>query len=128
KQEVLLDAQRAVECAVAIAEHLEAMNQNWRSLGLPTIQMRIGIFTGPVVVGSLGGKDRLEYGVLGDSVNTAARLEACEKDRQPNNCRILIAKETLVFLEDKFKVESWGLLALKGKKQMVDVYLVLGRR
>ncbi|MEC4984296.1 MAG: adenylate/guanylate cyclase domain-containing protein [Oscillatoria sp. PMC 1068.18] len=128
KEEIILDAQRAVECAVAIATHLEVMNQNWRSLGLPTIQMRIGIFTGQVVVGSLGSKDRLEYGVLGDSVNTAARLEACEKDRQPNNCRILIAKETLVLLEDKFQVESWGFLPLKGKKQMVDVYLVLGHK
>jgi class 3 adenylate cyclase len=87
--------------------------------------MRIGIFTGPVVVGSLGGKDRLEYGVIGDSVNIAARLESCEKHRQPTNCRILIGYETLVHLQEQFEVEPWGLLALKGKQQMVDVYRVL---
>ncbi|MBD1943306.1 adenylate/guanylate cyclase domain-containing protein [Coleofasciculus sp. FACHB-712] len=128
KEEVALDAQRSIECALAIGEILEELNQNWKTRGLPVIQMRIGIFTGPVVVGSLGGKDRLEYGVIGDSVNTAARLESCEKHRQPSNCRVLIGKETLVHLDNQFLVESWGPLPLKGKQQMVDVYLVVGRQ
>jgi class 3 adenylate cyclase len=87
--------------------------------------MRIGIFTGPVVAGSLGGKDRSEYGIIGDSVNIASRLESCEKHRQPTNCRILIGYETLIHLQGEFEVESWGLLALKGKQQMVDVYRVV---
>ena len=128
KAEVELDAQNSVKCALAIADRLDEINQMCRDRHLPTIQMRIGIFTGPVVVGSLGGKDRLEYGVLGDTVNTAARLEACEKHRQPTDCRILIAKETLVHLQDEFEVESWGPIALKGKKQRVDVYRVIGFR
>jgi len=128
KREVEEDARAAVACALAISDRLAEMNQNWQRLGLPTIQMRIGIFTGPVVAGSLGGKDRLEYGVIGDSVNIAARLESCEKHRQPTNCRILIGYETLVHLRGQFEVESWGLLALKGKQQMVDVYRVVGPR
>lgn len=128
KEEVALDAQRSIECALAIGKILEELNQNWKTRGLPVIQMRIGIFTGPVVVGSLGGKDRLEYGVIGDSVNTAARLESCEKHRQPSNCRVLIGKETLVHLDNQFLVESWGPLPLKGKQQMVDVYLVVGHQ
>jgi class 3 adenylate cyclase len=89
--------------------------------------MRVGIFTGPVMVGSLGGKERLEYGVIGDSVNIASRLESCEKERQPSDCRILIARETLVYLQEQFWVESWGLLILKGKQQKIDVYRVIGR-
>lgn len=128
KAEVELDAQHSVECALAIAHRLDEINQMCRDRKLPTIQMRIGIFTGPVVVGSLGGKDRLEYGVLGDTVNTAARLEACEKHRQPTDCRILIAKATLVHLQDVYEVESWGPIALKGKQQLVDVYRVIGLR
>jgi adenylate cyclase len=128
KREVEEDARAAVACALAISDRLAEMNQNWQRLGLPTIQMRIGIFTGPIVAGSLGGKDRLEYGVIGDSVNIAARLESCEKHRQPTNCRILIGYETLVHLRGQFDVESWGLLALKGKQQMVDVYRVVGPR
>lgn len=124
-REVAQDARASVACALAISDRLEEMNQNWQRQGLPIIQMRIGIFTGTVVAGSLGGKDRLEYGVIGDSVNTASRLESCEKHRQPSNCRILIGYETMVHLQGEFEVESWGALALKGKQQMVDVYRVV---
>ncbi|MDB9315473.1 adenylate/guanylate cyclase domain-containing protein [Spirulina sp. CS-785/01] len=128
KEEVQRDAENAVVCALAISDRLEQINQRCLQQGLPTLQMRIGIFTGPVVVGSLGGKDRLEYGVLGDSVNTAARLESCEKHRQPVDCRILIAKETLMYLSERFLVESWGLIALKGKEHLVDVYRLLTKQ
>ena len=88
--------------------------------------MRVGIFTGPVMVGSLGGPTRLEYGVIGDSVNIASRLESCLKDRQEDTCRILIAEETLLHLAGKFEVESWGALPLKGREQKVNVYRILG--
>jgi len=128
KEEIAIDAQHAVNCALIISDRLEELNRNWKARGLPIIQMRVGIFTGPVVVGSLGGKDRLEYGIIGDTVNTASRLESCEKHRQPSNCRILIAHETLVHLQEQFQVEAWGPLALKGKEQMVDVYRVIDRQ
>lgn len=128
RREVEEDAREAVACAMTISDRLEELNQKWQSQGLPRVQMRIGIFTGPAVVGSLGGKNRLEYGVIGDSVNTAARLESCEKDRQPSNCRILIGKETLVHLQGQVEVESWGPLELKGKQQMVEVYRVVGAK
>ncbi len=125
--EVSHDARLAVECALAMGDRLQQLNQDWQARGLPTIQMRVGIFTGPIVAGSLGGKDRLEYGVIGDSVNIASRLESYAKERQSGVCRILIARETLVHLQDIFVVEPWGRLALKGKQQTVDVYQVLGR-
>ena len=121
------DAQRAVSCALAMNDRLRSLNQNWRFRGLPVVQMRVGIFTGPVMVGSLGGKERLEYGVIGDSVNIASRLESCKKDRQSSDCRILIGYETLVHLKGQFQVEPWGQLELKGKQQKIDVYRVVGR-
>ncbi|NEP13577.1 MAG: adenylate/guanylate cyclase domain-containing protein [Symploca sp. SIO2C1] len=124
--EIEEDAQKAVACALAISDRLESLNRSWETRGLPIVQMRVGIFTGPVMVGSLGGKERLEYGVIGDSVNIASRLESCEKHRQLSDCRILIAKETLVHLQGKFQVESWGSLALKGKQQKIEVYRILG--
>jgi len=126
--EVSHDAQLAVTCALAMGKQLEQLNQDWQQRGLPTTKMRVGIFTGPIVAGSLGGKDRLEYGVIGDSVNIAARLESYEKERHPDLCRILIAKETLVHLGDRFEVEPWGLLTLKGRHQPVDVYRVVGEK
>ncbi|MGD2180796.1 CHASE2 domain-containing protein [Lusitaniella coriacea] len=127
-EDIALDAQHAVECALAARDRLSELNQNWQPRGLPVIQIRIGIFTGAVVAGSLGGKDRWEYGILGDSVNIAARLESYEKQRQPDSCRILITQETLNHLRDRFEVESWGSLALKGKQRQVKVYRVLHRK
>ena len=127
-EEIADDARLAVSCAVAISSRLPEMNQNWLDRGLPGAKMRVGIFTGPVMVGSLGGTTRLEYGVIGDSVNIASRLESCEKHRQEDTCRILIAEETLLHLADKFEVESWGALPLKGREQKVNVYRVLGRK
>jgi CHASE2 domain-containing sensor protein len=124
--EVADDARRAVACALAMGDRLYELNYRWRDYGLPVVQMRVGIFTGPVMAGSLGGKERLEYGVIGDSVNIAARLESCEKHRQPSHCRILIARQTLEYLGGEFKVEPWGPLELKGKQKRIDVYRVLG--
>ncbi|MEB3339039.1 MAG: adenylate/guanylate cyclase domain-containing protein [Leptolyngbyaceae bacterium] len=123
--EIAADARHAVACALAMGDRLQEMNKEWQKKGMPVVQMRAGIFTGPVVVGSLGGKERMEYGVIGDSVNTASRLESCEKERQGSGCRVLIAQETLAHIQGEFEIEQWGWLALKGKQQMVDVYRVL---
>lgn len=124
--EISQDAQQAVACALAMGDRLEQLNQTWQQRKLPKVQMRIGIYTGSIVAGSLGGKDRLEYGVIGDSVNIAARLENCEKERHTGVCRILIADQTLAYLHNRFRVEAWGPLFLKGRQQSVEVYQVLG--
>ncbi len=125
------NAQNAVYAALAMGEGLEKLNKIWQEKNTDKtsfVQMRIGIFTGDVVVGSLGGKDRLEYGIIGDTVNIASRLESLDKERQPSNCRILIGADTLQYLDDKFMVESWGVLPLKGKQQPVHIYLVMGKK
>src|SRR6476469_11014725 len=127
-EEIAEDARLAVSCALAISSRLPEMNQNWLDRGLPVVKMRVGIFTGPVMVGSLGGTTRLEYGVIGDSVNIASLLESCEKDRQEDTCRILIAEETFLHLAVKFEVESLGALPLRGREQKVNVYRILGRK
>ncbi len=126
-EQIAEDARNAVACALAMGDRLKELNPQWQKRGLPVVQMRVGIFTGSVVAGSLGGKERLEYGIIGDSVNIASRLESCEKDRQISICRVLIAQETLDYLPDKteFNVEPWGPLALKGKQQTVNVYRVI---
>ena len=126
--EIGTDAIRAVNCALAMGKRLENLNYDWKNRGLPEIKIRAGIFTGAVTAGSLGGSERLEYGVIGDSVNIASRLESYEKDRQQDLCRVLIAQETLVYLQDKFEVEYWGAIKLKGKQQAVEVYRVIGNK
>ncbi|HEY9825822.1 MAG TPA: adenylate/guanylate cyclase domain-containing protein, partial [Stenomitos sp.] len=124
--EIRQDAQNAVDCAIAMGERLDRLNQSWQAQGLPAVQMRVGIFTGPVVVGSLGSPIRLEYGVIGDGVNIASRLESVDKNRQPSACRILIAQQTQACLPSHYQVESWGMLSLAGKQVQVEVFLVTG--
>lgn len=126
--EIQADACHAVDCAIAMSKSLDQLNLQWETQGLPPLQMRVGIFTGPVVTGSLGSAIRLEYGVIGDSVNIASRLESVEKERQPTPCRILIAQQTLKYLPPHYQVESWGEMALKGKEETVDVFRVIGYR
>lgn len=120
------DAQNAVSCALAMEERLKILNERWRTQNLPECQIRVGIFTGEVMVGSLGGKSRLEYGIIGDSVNIASRLESCQKDRHLGLCRTLIAQSTQQYLDPRFVLESWGAMALKGRSQPVQVYRVVG--
>ena len=125
-EEIADDARRAIHAAIAMGKRLQLLNQEWQQQSLPFIRMRAGIYTGHVVAGSVGGRERMEYGVIGDSVNIASRLESCHKDRQQDDCRILIAQETLAYVKDSFEVEPWGPLALKGKHQLVEVYRVIG--
>jgi adenylate cyclase len=125
--EIQQDAKNAVDCAIAMEKTLATLNQGWKTQGLPEIQMRVGIFTGPVVVGSLGSPIRLEYGVIGDGVNIASRLESLDKDRQPSGCRILIAQQTKDYLPEGYELESWGAMPLKGKSIEVEVFRVIGQ-
>jgi adenylate cyclase len=88
--------------------------------------MRVGIFTGPLVAGSLGGIERQEYTVLGDTVNTASRLESFDKNIDENNpCRILIGESTLQYIGKQFQVEKVGEVFLKGKHSTVTIYRVV---
>jgi len=126
--EIRADAVNAVECALALEAALERLHREWRARGLATIGMRIGIFTGPMVAGSLGGPERLEYTVVGDTVNTASRLESFDKELFAHTtCRILIGEATLRYLGDQFVAERVGDATLKGKEEKVAVYRIIGR-
>ena len=127
------DARAAVASALAMGQELTRLNQRWKADGRPTTSMRVGVATGPVVTGSLGGTDRLKYAVVGDTVNAAARLEAYDKEGRilgsPTlTCRILVGETTWTRLGDLFDGELAGGFALKGKEQPINVYQVFGRK
>jgi adenylate cyclase len=130
--EISQDAVNAVNCALAMERILIELNSRWREQHLPTIGMRIGIFTGPLVAGSLGSVHRLEYTVIGDTVNTASRLESFDKDflapdRSSSPCRIIIGEPTLRLLGAQFEAQRIGEVSLRGKDQEMSIYCVIGR-
>jgi adenylate cyclase len=131
--EIRQDAINAVNCGLEMRAAMVELNRRWREQGSPMIAMRVGIFTGPMVVGSLGSKERLEYTVIGDSVNTASRLESFDKegfipDYETNPCRIFIGESTQKYLGDDFQLKKIGQASLKGKEGEITVYNVLGRQ
>jgi adenylate cyclase len=132
ENEMRQDAVNAVECALAMEQRLKQLNAVWERQSSPTTQMRIGICTGPVVAGSLGSSERLKYTTVGDTVNTASRLESfvagSADDRSGDGlCRILISETTLRYLENGFDAEKLGDFKLKGKAEKVPIYRLLGR-
>jgi len=93
----------AVDCALAMEKELKRPNTIWQRQNFPTVEMRIGIFTGPVVAGSLGSAQRLQYTTVGDTVKIASKLESFDKDLvdpdlADSPCRILIGETTLRYL------------------------------
>jgi adenylate cyclase len=130
EEERRADALNAVRCAVAMDAALLALNQRWSDRRQLRLGMRIGIFTGEVIAGSVGSSQRLEYTVLGDTVNTAARLESFDKKLfEPNfvttASRILIGAPTQAYLGDEFATEPVGEVHLSGKDELVGVYRVV---
>jgi adenylate cyclase len=127
--EIAADARRAVRCALEMGATLARINAGYAARELPTVAMRVGINTGPVVAGSLGSADRLKYTVVGDAVVVAQRLESLDGvahdfDAQP--CRVLVSGETARRLSDDLRLEPLGARALKGKDEPVEVFRVLG--
>jgi CHASE2 domain-containing sensor protein/class 3 adenylate cyclase len=118
------DAQNSVIAAIRVAEKLQQMNETWRSQGLPEVTTGIGINSGVVIAGSLGSAERVEYSVIGDTVNIAARLESFNKEVDGGEYHILISEETAQRLRGMFKTEFVGKYALKGKTQETAIYRV----
>jgi adenylate cyclase len=133
---VAADARAATSCALAMRKELERFNQTWAARKVPPIGIRVGIFTGELVSGSLGSSDRMQYTVIGDTVNTASRLESfklAEGEAPPEAlaeeadgaCRILVGEPTARLLGERFELALVGEVRLKGKEQPVKVYSVI---
>jgi adenylate cyclase len=124
------DARNAVRCAHALGDELTRLNRHWQDRGRPPVAMRIGIHSGPVVVGTVGSSTRMKYTTVGSNVNLAARLESLREVDDPDpaeetaNCRVLVSTPIAELVADQFQVESLGRFHLKGIGQPTEVYSV----
>jgi adenylate cyclase len=113
---------RAIRAALEMRERLEEFNSE-RKEG-PTLRIRIGINSGKAVAGEIGSINKKEYTVLGDTVNTASRLESSVAKPM----MVVIGENTYAAVKDLFDTKSLGKATLKGKEKEVAVYEVLCAR
>lgn len=112
----------AVKAAVRMTERLNELNQEWASKGWPELRIGIGINTGEMLVGHLGGGIILDYTVIGDNVNIASRLESINKEYSTT---ILISETTYEMCKDSVNARFVAQRQLKGKSNEVIFFEVL---
>ncbi len=114
-------ATRAVRSAIAIQRAIGRWNGVRAQQGLPSIEVRIGLNSGPVVVGDIGSQRRVDYTVLGNTVNIAARLE----ETVSKAGQVVIGGETHRLLGGEIATEPLGELRLKGLSQPIAAFRVV---
>lgn len=116
------DAMRAVACALEMQLAMQEVNAENRRLGLPEVEMGIGINTGRVVVGNIGSLRRTKYGVVGVNVNLAARIEGYSVGGE-----ILISESTAKSVGiDRLQIDSSRQVSPKGVSESMTIYRVIG--
>jgi adenylate cyclase len=116
-------AQRACHTALEMFAALKALNRKWAQEGKRTIDIGIGINTGPMMVGNMGSKQRFDYTVIGDAVNLGSRLEGINKTYDSH---ILISESTYAKIKNAFTCLELDSVRVKGKMQPVKIYQLIG--
>ena len=121
------DAANAIAAGLAMGERLAELNKVFATEGQPSARVRVGLYSGEVVQAGLGSRERFEFTVLGDVVNTASRLESYTSEDDGEPARVLIGAPTFELAGDRFETEPLGEILLKGKNAAVSVYRVRRR-
>jgi adenylate cyclase len=112
-------ATKAVHCAIAMMDRLATMQADWEATGRQPLQIGIGINTGEAFVGNIGSTQRMEYTVIGDTVNLAARLQDLTKDY---NVPILFSEATRDNLASDIPSQFVTTAHVKGRVQAANIY------
>lgn len=118
-------AQRAIETALSMQQQLVHFNQHQQDCGRPTLEIGIGINSDDVITGNIGSSKRMEFTVIGDGVNLTSRIESATK---LYGCPIIISENTYELCQDTIWVRELDYVCVKGKRQPVRLYEVLGLR
>ena len=118
-------AYRALKTAVAMQRRMDELNARWLGADPTTkpLKVRIGVHTGEVVVGNVGGKDRFDYSAIGDAVNLAARLEPANKTYDTLNMTSQTSLDEAGC--DRFRTRELDLVAVVGKEEPIRVFELL---
>lgn len=113
----------AVFCALEMLQKIDELNEKYSDrIGHP-IEVGIGVNAGEVVAGNLGSEDKISYSITGDTVNTGKRIESLTKE-SPNS--VLISDKIYGKVKDLVDTKAWEPIHVKGKKEPIQVYEVLG--
>lgn len=115
-------AQNAVKCAYTMLQKVKELQKKWAHEGKPKIEIGIGIATGEVFVGNIGSINRMEYTVIGDTVNLASRLESYNKIYKT---KLLISPTTYEEVKGFVDVIKISDVQIRGKANKMDIYEVL---
>jgi class 3 adenylate cyclase len=113
-------AEAAVRTAIQMMREMVGLNKKWTDQYGFNMEMGIGINTGEVFLGNIGSPERMEFTVIGDTVNVAARFSGAAKARQ-----ILISQETESRVETTFRIQKLPAISVKGKSEEIPLYEVL---
>jgi len=118
-------AASACFAALDMQETLDRLREQWLRAQQPPFEARIGINSGAMTAGNIGGKDRFDYTVIGDSVNLASRLEGVNKMYGTN---IMISEETYGWVRELVYARELDFIRVKGKTKPVRIYELLQKR
>ena len=128
-EEIRQDALNAIAASLAMHKRLKHLNKRLKMQGKPQIQFGIGIHTGLLIAGSVGGSRRLNYSVVGDTVNVASRLESMNKELTADKpYKILLTDETFNYVSDRYIGEQVKTIQLRGRQQETMIYTILGTK
>jgi adenylate cyclase len=113
----------ACRACIEMQQRLAELRRGWSSQGRPLLNMRIGMCTGPAVVGNMGSKSRMDYTMMGDTVNTAARLEGVNK---VYGIYSLISESTFRGLDESILTREIDSIKVVGKTEPVSIYEIIG--
>ena len=117
---------RAVSAAAAIQAALATDNEKRAAEALPPVRIRIGVHSGPLIVGDIGAPDRINYTVIGDVVNAAQRLESLGKEVDAEaESIVLVSRPIKDHLDGSFRFEDIGRMKVKGKRDALEVYRLI---
>ena len=117
-------AEMAVKTAIECAEETDKIKAEFKERGLPDINIGSGVNTGTCIVGNMGSEMRLDYSVIGDAVNLAARLEAATRNYKDENGKVtptLYSSYTMEQLTDIKSIEV-DKIKVKGKEELITIY------